>query len=460
MKKPIAITLLIITTIFCISFVCYLLLAPQNSYFLGVYNLPKQSSHNSMKALKVPSIPKLKTLDDVRNYYLSVITHDADGAFTNFPKNVTTNKKLLGCYVSNTPFCKHIQKTSNPNQFCIKLDGKSISKELNTLFSIYRDLYPFPQQILYFNVDRRKVDFLELSHIVYNSKKIDTMDPEWSSLVTNAFTVLHQVTTVPHILWHNKVASIIFDANLKLANTEILKVFDMASKDVFTTAAQINVILNTKMTLGESLESSPKFLEFVKEYENNFEKLDIDTLYVDYFNLKNSDPTLNWIPGMKSNIAIIKQFVDKVIDKYKKLNDKSLLQKFFDVFGTKLSNDTEKIRKMLYHLFIIGSAFHSTTVEYGKLIFTDAFNMDAVTDVFRFVAVFVMGGNFDTVFGDLVLYTGQTYKDEVIWLESELQKNRARMAKEMKNSIFNNAIFSTKDEMRRTVTTNSFTTYF
>ena len=118
------------------------------------------------------------------------------------------------------------------------------------------------------------------------------------------------------------------------------------------------------------------------------------------------------------------------------------------------------VKKFLEILFVVGTAFHSTTFEFTKLIFTDVFYNQKFNQSFYNISLQTIITNIDTVFGDLQLYKGKYYKDEVKNLHFDLEKSREKLFAEMANNdVFKNNIFSNKESMLNTFSTNTYTTY-
>ena len=283
-------------------------------------------------------------------------------------------------------------------------------------------------------------------------------------MVTSAYTELFNVIHIKHVIWHLQVASIIYTSDKKLTGSSIKEIFNIASNSVYIKSAQITAIVNTDIAFGQVLRDNEKFNEFVTNYEKNFnDSFNMDTIFVDYFCLNNSDPNLNWLPGMKENIKIIKTFVDKVIDKYKTLNKSYFIGEIISFFdNSKLKDDINSLRKLLYMLFVIGTAFHSTTIDFSKLCLTDAFN----PKLWKKAGVVVLMGTFATdfsqVFGDTDLYSGDNFKTEISWLSTKLDSNRNKVHNEIVkyNPLFKYTTFSDREDMNKAGTTNSYTTYF
>lgn len=465
--------------LFFISIITTIILLTQNKTFLfiktgvkylDVYNIPEEAVGKNIPLKSTvysglfDDVSKISGPLDIRNIYLKMFKYEplykdeySESLFENFPINASQNSKLLGSYIINTPFCKYVEKTLDPNKFYIRLDGKSINNELNILSSILRENLNFVNQILVFNVDRnKKYDFLDLSYIVYNGKNIYSTNNDWLKLVKSAYNELFYITQIKHALWHTQVASIIFKSDTELLGSKIKEIFNMASNNVYFKAAQINTAFNLPLGFGQALNRNKKFLKYVSDYQKEFEdNFNINTIFEDYFSLNNSDPTLNWLPGMKSNVIIIKEFVDKVISKYKNI-------KPFSLFSTKLSNDTRTLAKLLQMLFLIGTAFHSTTLDFTKLIFTDIFDISIISKAGILVFIQTIVYDFKEIFGDIQLYTGTYFKDEVLWLSNILDNNRKNIHDELYkyNPLFKSKIFSTRDDMNKTGVTNSYTTYF
>jgi hypothetical protein len=252
--------------------------------------------------------------ENIRKSYLDKVNKSGDyniiedDLFKNYSIKASCNKILLGSYVSNLPYCKYLEKTTIDNVLLLKLDLNSKHEELNTLCSILRENLDFKKVVLEFSVDKsKKNDFLELSHITHDDRVIYQDDEEWVDLLQSAFTELTLILSIDHAIWHLIVAHIIYITNRKLYFTDILKVFNMASKNVFIKELEVKTLLfGTDLIFGQILNDNEKFQEYLNKKLVNFvEKFNIDTIFEDYFNLNEIDSTLNWMPGMKKNIEII-----------------------------------------------------------------------------------------------------------------------------------------------------------
>jgi hypothetical protein len=407
--------------------------------------------------------------ENIRKSYLDKVNKSGnynvteDDLFKNYPVRVSCNKNLLGSYVSNLPYCKYLERSTIDNVLLLKLDLNSKHEELNILCSILRENFNFKKIVLEFIVDTsNKNNFLELSHITYDDIVIYQDDEEWLELIQSAFTELTLILSIDHAIWHLIVAHIIYITNRKLYFTDILKVFNMASKNVFIKELEVKTLLfGTELIFGQILNDNEKFQEFLNKKLVNFvEKFNIDTIFEDYFNLNEIDSTLNWMPGMKKNIEIIKNFVSNIVNKKDLSRNNSIIT---DYLSKKYNNseitNIPDIKKLLEILFVVGTAFHSTTFEFTKLIFTDIFNNKDLGNLFYGITIQTIITDISTVFGDESLYTGKVYKDEVKKLNEELEENRKLIEKDNINLEFKNNIFSTPEQMLKTYSTNTYTTY-
>ena len=407
--------------------------------------------------------------NNIRKSYLDKVNKSGnyniveDDLFKNYPINVSQNKKLISSYISNLPYCKYLEKTTLDNVLLLKLDLNSKHEELNILCSILRENFDFKKIVLEFTVDNSKEnDFLELSHLTFNDKVVYQDDEEWLELIQSAFTELTLILSIDHAIWHLIVAHIIYIANRKLYFTDILKVFNMASKNVFIKALEVKTLLfGTDLIFSQKLNDNKKFQEFLNKKLVNFvEKFNIDTILEDYFNLNEINSSLNWMPGMKKNIEIIKNFVSNIVNKKDITRNNSIIT---DYLSKKYSNSEIKnipdIKKLLEILFVVGTAFHSTTFEFTKLIFTDIFNNKELGNLFYGITIQTIITDINTVFGDESLYTGKVYKEEVKKLHEELEENRKVVENQNIDLEFKNNIFSTQEQMIKTYSTNTYTTY-
>lgn len=407
--------------------------------------------------------------ENIRKSYLDKVNKSGDynviedDLFKNYPIRASCNKNLLGSYVSNLPYCKYLEKSTIDNVLLLKLDLNSKHEELNTLCSILRENFNFKKIVLEFNVDSsNKNNFLELSHLRYDDRVIYQDDEEWLELIQSVFTELTLILSIDHAIWHLIVAHIIYIANRKLYFTDILKVFNMASKNVFIKALEVKTLLfGTELIFNQILNNNKTFHEYLKKKLVNFiENFNIDTILEDYFNLNEINSSLNWMPGMKKNIEIIKNFVSNIVNKKDITKNNTIIT---DYLSKKYSNSGIKnipdIKKLLEILFVVGTAFHSTTFEFTKLIFTDIFNNKDLGNLFYGITIQTIITDISRVFGDESLYTGKIYNEEVKKMYEEIEENRKLIENKNVDLEFKNNIFSTKEQMLKMYSTNTYTTY-
>lgn len=112
-------------------------------------------------------------------------------------------------------------------------------------------------------------------------------------------------------------------------------------------------------------------------------------------------------------------------------------------------------------LFVIGTAFHSTTIDFSKLCLTDAFNPKLWKKAGIVILIGTIVTDFSQVFGDTHLYLGDNFKKEISWLSSQLDSNRNKVHNEIVKyqPNYKNTTFSVKEDMNKTGTTNSYITY-
>ena len=117
------------------------------------------------------------------------------------------------------------------------------------------------------------------------------------------------------------------------------------------------------------------------------------------------------------------------------------------------------IEKYLHILFVVGSAFHSTTFEFTKQIFIDIFYNSEFTQKFYGIAIRTILADINTSFGDVNLYEGVYYSKEVEYLFAILEKNRKIIEEELKFTIFKNNNYSITDSCLLNYQANTYTTY-
>ena len=427
---------------------------PQKDFVGGL----KADLSDNLKALRTSYMGQLTGLG-----YKDISENEV---FTNFPIDASKNKQLLGCYVSNMPFCKFLEKGSSPAELLMKMGQASACEEMRTLSNILRENVPLQDLTMVFTVDRSKVnDFLALDYIIYKDEKVDVDHPLWLALVQSAFTELILLVSVEHAVWHLMVAHMVYMVNSQLCCTEILKIFNMSSKNVFIKAAEVKFLLfGSTLIFNQVLSNNVRFQAYVNDRISTFiENFNIDTVFDTYFNTAASDPTLNWLPGLKSNVQIIKRFVRSIVKKqgHELSNENAALTRFL---GTQYAGNPEitnipSIKTVLEMLLVLGAAFHSTTFEFTKLLFCDVFNNPKMSSLGLSIAIATIVGEINTVFGDPSLYKGTLYAVEVATLNKETDENREKMFRSLKGSAFSNDIYSTRDVMLTRYATNTYTTY-
>ena len=383
--------------------------------------------------------------------------------FENYPIDVSHNKRLLGGYISNLPYCQFLEN-NNCNNTVLKLDGTSKYDELNLLSSILRKVFNFKDLVLVFEINNyMSHDFMKISYIIHNYDIVDSDDENWLELLQSAMTELTLILSIDHAIWHLIVAHIIYIVKRKLYFTEILKVFEMASSNVFIKALEVKTLLfGTPLVFGQILNDNPVFKKYVDDKITNFiSNFDIDNVFENYFNLQEINPNLNWLYGMKEHIIIIKNFVQNILQKKDiKREDRIIkyyLSKKYD--NNKYLINIPDIKKLLEILFVVGSAFHSTTFEFTKIIMTDVFYNQKLNNIFYAISIQTIVADISNVFGDNVLYKGKLYKDEVYKLEKDLEECRKKIDSNFENAIYKNNIYGNKEYMQSKYSPHTFTTY-
>jgi hypothetical protein len=384
-------------------------------------------------------------------------------AFKNFPIAFSQNADLLGQLISQLPYTSYLEKTCDKNKLLIKLNNESENKELNFLSRILRENIIFENLILVFDYKEcKEKNFLSLNHIIFNNHKITKNNIIWLDLLQSAYTELFLVISIEHSLWHLNVAFIINAAQNSLQNTEILKIFAMAENNVFVKASEVETLLfGTDYIFQQILNDNKEFTEYVKirniAFFNNF---NIDTIFNEYL-INNLNPNQNWITGMDSNIKIIKDFVNKVVTKSDISAENQNFINYIDNYNKEYNLDYKNvsIERYLQILFVVGSAFHSTTFEFTKKIFTDIFYNIKFKKEFYELAFATIIGDLSISFGDTSLYTGTYYKKEVDYLFETVEINRKIIEEELEGTIFKNYNYSTTDDIQLYYQANTYTTY-
>jgi hypothetical protein len=281
--------------------------------------------------------------------------------------------------------------------------------------------------------------------------------------VQSAMTELTLVLSIEHAIMHLIVAHIIYIVKNKLYFTEILKVFTMASANVFIKAFEVKTLLfGTPLVFGQILNNNNAFKKYLDNKITSFiNDFDINTIFKDYFNLNSINPNLNWLHGMKDNILIIKNFVNSIIIKKDISNENKIINNYL-IKKYKNNKDLVNIpdiKKLLEILFVVGSAFHSTTFEFTKIIMTDVFYNSKLGNLFYGISIQTIVADISKVFGDEELYKGRLYKDEIKKLKEELENSRININNNFENNIYKNNIYGTKDNMMKKYSPHTYTSY-
>jgi hypothetical protein len=387
--------------------------------------------------------------------------------FKNFPINASENTKLLGNYISNTPFCKFLELGLNENELVIKLNQQSKYEDLNTLSSIIRECASFKDIIAVFKVDpTNNLDFLELSYIVYEDRVYGKEDPLWRELLQSLYTELFLLISAEHAMWHIIVSNIIHTAECALIDDNIFEVFGMASNKVHLKAAEVrHLLFGTPFIFFQVLNWNKRFKKLLnKKIVSIFNNFNIDTFFDDYLNLHEINavyPDLVWIPGLKSNIEIIKNFVNSVIS-YKDISssENKVKEYFLNEYNTYKFNNIPSVKTLLEILFTLGSAFHSTTFEYSKVIFTDVFYNEKHSPVLYGVAIPTIVDDLSVLFGDECLYKGNVYNQQVKQLAIDVAENRIKNQEILySNPQYQNNCYCTRDDIYNNISINTYTTH-
>ena len=395
-----------------------------------------------------------------KNNYDKIFENDL---FENYPIDTSNNKRLLGGYISNLPYCRFLEN-NNYNNIILKLDGTSKYDELNLLSSILRAVFNFKDLVLIFEInDYMSHDFMKILYIIHNYDIVDSDDANWLELLQSAITELTLILSIDHAVMHLIVAHIIYVVKNKLYFTEILKVFEMVSSNVFIKALEVKTLLfGTPLVFGQILNDNPVFKKYLDDKITNFiNDFNIDNVFENYFNLQEINPNLNWLYGMKDHITIIKNFVKNILEKKDiKREDKIIkdyLSKKYD--NNKYLINIPDIKKLLEIFFVLECAFHSTTFEFTKIIMTDVFYNKKLNNIFYAISIQKIVEDISNIFGDNILYKGKLYKDEVYKLEKDLEECREKINSNFENSVYKNTIYGNKEYMQKNYTPNRFRTY-
>lgn len=435
--------------------------------YLDKFILPNINENlNNYDTIKEEMKEVIEKCINVRENYMAQLHNNGykelkeEDVFINFPINVCENLKLLGNYISNLPYCKFLERQNN--LLVINLNQQSKYEELNFLSKILRENISFQNLTLVFNINDDNVNFLELSHIVHNDNDININDELWIELVQSAFTELTLILSVEHAIWHLIVSHIIYISKRCLYNTEILKIFNIADDNVFLKSFEVKTLLfGTPFIFKQILNFRKDFKTYLTNKISNFiDNFNIDTIFNEYFNIDQQYRDKNWNHGMKQNIEIIKSFVDRIISK-KDLQTENL--KFTKYISNKYKslklNNIPTIQKFLQILFVVGTAFHSSTFEFTKIIMTDAFFNEKLDKIFYGISSQTIITNIDKTFGDIELYKGKIYKNEIELLYNDIKQNREKISTDYENESYKNNIYTTKENMLNTYSTHTYTTY-
>ena len=167
---------------------------------------------------------------------------------------------------------------------------------------------------------------------------------------------------------------------------------------------------------------------------------------------------------MQENINSINRFVNKVFESedFTKENEKfnQFVEKKY-IINADLAKSPNLLRKYLEILLVVGGSFHSLTLEFGKLIFTDLLKKDIFNAQFYQIATAVITISKDDNFlGDIRLYDGNAYNQQILDFTADLYKSRIETNKLiLQNQIYRPAAFTSIDVANHYVEINTPSTY-
>jgi hypothetical protein len=202
---------------------------------------------------------------------------------------------------------------------------------------------------------------------------------------------------------------------------------------------------------------------FIKDYLSNFfNQFKIDTIYEDYF--VHNLPDANWIIGMKENIQDIEKFVNNIFETDDFVEENMKFNQIVDrkyIINANLAKSPNLMRRYLEILLVVGGSFHSITLEFGKLIFTDLLKKEIFNAQFYQIATGVITISKDDNFlGDIRLYTGNIYNQQILDFTSDLYKSRLNTNRlVLQNQIYRPAAFTSINVANHYVEINTPSTY-
>jgi len=384
-----------------------------------------------------------------------------ENMFANYPSNASDNVDLISEYMSHMPFCKFLETTDSEDYLCLRLDGNSKYDDLNTISSILREHLTFSESILLFSFNKdQEINFLHLESFYYQNQSININHPLWKSLLIDAFTQLFLVIEVIHGLWHLITAHIVYIAQESLKGTQILDLFNMSEKNIYLKALEVKSLLfGTKHIFGQVLNDNPRFMKFIKKYLSDFfNNFNIETIYKDY--MVHNLPKSNWLIGMDGNINTINKFVSSIFDNTNYNVENVKFGKYLEskyIINIDLAKSDNLLRRYLEILLVVGGSFHSTTLEFGKLIFTDLLKTSIFDTQFYQIATGVITiAKSDEFLGDIRLYTGQYYNNEMLQFTKDLHESRLiNNELVIQNTVFHSATFTSIDAANNYIEMNT-----
>ena len=296
-----------------------------------------------------------------------------------YPINVKDDLKLLGEYVANTPFCQFLEPVQdNKLELVIKLDGNSTNKDLRMIGSIMKDPNGFKNIHLIFDYNPvDKINFLKLNRI-YDCDKKNTVkpddpdDPTWLDYLQSGYTEMTMVLTFQHALWHLMTAYITCVAKETIKDKNLVKVFKSSEQNIFLKAYLVKTFfLQSPLLFNTTIYGNPKYMNYIKEWINNFvDHFDIGT-HFDTHLLRGLNPDQLWIPGFRENLQVVKKFSDLIVSNSKDGDSETLIWSWNGYKNVNKPNKKIKISKLIQILYTVGSVYHSNTFEYQKLLFTE-----------------------------------------------------------------------------------------
>jgi len=387
-----------------------------------------------------------------------------DNVFEYYPVFVSDKLDLLGEYIANSPLCQFLEKGSNPYELLIKLNGKSSNPDLNTFGSLLKEPFGFYDLVLVYDYNPDiEINFLKL-RCIYDEKNNISLFPNnsnWLKYLQSGYFELFMGLTMYHALWHLGTAYITCVAKESIKNDDLVKVFTMSEQNIFTKANEVKAFfLQSPLLFNVILYDNPVFMEWVEKWMNGFvDNFNIDTFYETNV-LRGLNPKQKWIPGFKENLLLVKNLSQSIMLSTNPRYWKTQIWSWNCYKNVNCYDKTINVSKLIQILYTFGSVYHSHTLEYQKMAFTELIYNEKIPKNFNQVLLSTLSWDIDfPIFGNYEYYCGITYLRVFKEFDVELNNTRKQITKLIENNkIYKSFIYAITEEATEHYNINTWNT--